>query len=517
MNAREERWIGRDLRPLPYESSLSIVWRFAWCNSLGYPQLLRYIGNRWLKHSILCAAQRVQSVMGWDTLHDAEEALYEQFSRDVDVWIERRFRYCPLCLEHGYHSVFHQMKPLACCPVHQVELMTRCYACGEPLPEYRSSRDLLLKPYRCPACGSPISGVAPNLSALHLPFRQTEAQLVKAFRLLETWWHRTESVRQEVAQFSSLGTWFYRTCSGDWCDRDAFVRDLCCAMTQVPPEFSNCRYRHFTILNYCLTAQETLVLDPFYPENWCYDSARVETVYRATLRFLERWLTQFDIISQADYERHAAFAVIDTEHGKCIDVQGFQPRLFALILLRWQLECGFGPSQLLPPRQAKLYRTRFLDNYEVRRDTPRLTWRAVFLGMYAAWYHHVEAAQRHGQPMELANLSWGNAAHVFSYYSRWQDEVWQETVSGRVTFPSVEGLDALLRGRTGRTTRLVGDQHPPFVELEQQPVSMRARVSDTVLRIKDTHTASTHQAVSATPPTPQLWEDRQLGLPFGDE
>lgn len=144
-------------------------------------------------------------------------------------------------------------------------------------------------------------------------------------------------------------------------------------MTPVRPEFAGCRYRHLPLLDYRLTSPRILIWDPIYPHNWRYDSARAETVYRATFRFLERWLAQFDIISPADYERHAAFEVVDTEHGKCIDIQGFQPRLFALILLRLRLECGLVSSQLQPPRQAKLYRTRFIGQYEVRRNTPRLT------------------------------------------------------------------------------------------------------------------------------------------------
>lgn len=39
-------------------------------------------------------------------------------------------RYCPVCIELGYHSVFFQMFLFSSCPIHNVNLFDKCYKCN---------------------------------------------------------------------------------------------------------------------------------------------------------------------------------------------------------------------------------------------------------------------------------------------------------------------------------------------------------------------------------------------------
>lgn len=84
-----------------------------------------------------------------------------------ELLFEERFRYCPICLECGYHSVWHQFRKLSLCPLHDVPLISQCFYCGEvtsPLSDYKKS---LHRPFACNLCKGYLAGAAPDLD-LHL-------------------------------------------------------------------------------------------------------------------------------------------------------------------------------------------------------------------------------------------------------------------------------------------------------------------------------------------------------------
>ena len=61
------------------------------------------------------------------------------------------FRYCPRCMRRGYHSVVHQIEPVAHCPIHGNTLQTACSYCDMAMP-YRLNAFLLDAPFRCGYC-----------------------------------------------------------------------------------------------------------------------------------------------------------------------------------------------------------------------------------------------------------------------------------------------------------------------------------------------------------------------------
>lgn len=70
-----------------------------------------------------------------DYLREAEKSRSER-----DLWTDGELRYCPQCLKAGVHMTYFQFFFVERCPVHGVELRTRCPSCRSPI-EYRHGRE----------------------------------------------------------------------------------------------------------------------------------------------------------------------------------------------------------------------------------------------------------------------------------------------------------------------------------------------------------------------------------------
>src|SRR5258708_4126267 len=120
------RWAGGDLGPLPHESSLTVFWRFCWRNALDPGEMNEHFG---------ASGHRVDWVQfehatGWGC-PDATE-LRTQGIPSRELLFHGRLRYCPICMECGYHSVWYQFRGLGICLLHGVRLISDCFHCGEP-------------------------------------------------------------------------------------------------------------------------------------------------------------------------------------------------------------------------------------------------------------------------------------------------------------------------------------------------------------------------------------------------
>lgn len=60
-------------------------------------------------------------------------------------------KYCPVCLDFYYHSIFFQLSWMKVCPVHNVELSNICPHCGHFL-DTRITASITKKPYSCTNC-----------------------------------------------------------------------------------------------------------------------------------------------------------------------------------------------------------------------------------------------------------------------------------------------------------------------------------------------------------------------------
>ncbi|MEM5345060.1 hypothetical protein [Paraburkholderia azotifigens] len=190
---RGKQWAGRDLSPLPHESALTILWRFGWRNVLGPPEIRAFLADG-RKQIDWGAFKRIAS---WWCPEDTELRIERLPARKM--FFDSCLRYCPICLECGYHSVWHQFRPLPSCPIHDVRLMSRCFNCRLPTTwmfEYLNDRT---KPFRCKTCNGYLAGVEPNLD-LHLDLRDQSAAIRDRLDRYDGWVTENHEVLALVEQ-----------------------------------------------------------------------------------------------------------------------------------------------------------------------------------------------------------------------------------------------------------------------------------------------------------------------------
>lgn len=186
---------GKDLIPLPHESSVSCMLRVSWHNELQGSLLHRLFSGRtggylenplyfgWISRSVVAAN------LGWVLPTDVEILIHKQFRFCANLLFSERLRICPICMECGYHSYWHQLLALEVCPVHGCEIASVCQSCGGLLPNYGFNGELFDHPYICRTCHFPYSG-APLQNFPGEDFDEHRSQLKVAFSDLEAWFRR---------------------------------------------------------------------------------------------------------------------------------------------------------------------------------------------------------------------------------------------------------------------------------------------------------------------------------------
>jgi len=68
-------------------------------------------------------------------------------------WASTELRYCPTCLEQGFHAAWFQWRFIERCPVHQRRLRRGCHQCAAVIP-YVLARDMAAHPLSCGRCNT---------------------------------------------------------------------------------------------------------------------------------------------------------------------------------------------------------------------------------------------------------------------------------------------------------------------------------------------------------------------------
>jgi hypothetical protein len=111
----ETAWPAHSIRP--YESLWMLVQRFAWLNRPNATQLAEAMGISvpQLMHLDLTFARCSRRQMGLEPLRVLLEATPQQWSYatlDATITgagIDHLIRFCPICLQNGYHTVWRQL------------------------------------------------------------------------------------------------------------------------------------------------------------------------------------------------------------------------------------------------------------------------------------------------------------------------------------------------------------------------------------------------------------------------
>jgi hypothetical protein len=143
----------------PYESLVSILWKFEKANALPGHVVARLLG------ADIDPYEGVVPQLGLidlRRLHDTLAVPIQTLRLALVQPTQRRrysgvFRHCHKCMLDGYHSVLHQIENITICPAHRRPLEIACRRCGYEAPFLVNIR-LLESPYRCAHCHASYGG-----------------------------------------------------------------------------------------------------------------------------------------------------------------------------------------------------------------------------------------------------------------------------------------------------------------------------------------------------------------------
>jgi len=115
----------------------------------------------------------------------------------------QQFRFCPDCLQSGYHARYFQIAALASCPIHKVDLRDTCPVCRSPTPFYGICQELLRTPYCCWKCGAYYAGKTVTIQRFFQP-EVANDKLREVWQPLDEWIARLGAL--ELA-FATLREW----------------------------------------------------------------------------------------------------------------------------------------------------------------------------------------------------------------------------------------------------------------------------------------------------------------------
>jgi site-specific recombinase XerD len=430
---------GKNLTPLPFESALCSLWRFGWRNTLNSAHLRElcskkagYSTKDCTKNLDWIDTEKFQNISGWELPSIHERRFIDSIRGSNEIWIASTLRYCPLCLELGYHSFLQQLVVLQICPLHRVPLVTYCHSCGERMPNFRHSPEVYNHPYIC-KCGQPYSGVAPSLQ-LDEFLRAHSLQIEHDFGAIMKWWESSTRVRDLNSRF-----WNPMVAAtnnmGNWCDVSEFIRSLSINDLPIQECFHSPQFRKSIKLDWKIRcAKNSSPLGTWLPNrDWQTRVQISNPVYRVVLRRIQRWIVKTDDLSQEDFENSL------TIHSKSI--KDFNPRILALLCFRTQFEDRLWEGKPWNPRSAQIKDEPAIDIVRYEGRTPRQSWLAVFLGLYTHWYFRILRSKNQSlsemgffQNGESANILMWNEVNELDHDHWW---------SGSVVFPFLEDLLSL--------------------------------------------------------------------------
>lgn len=156
-----------------YESPWGILEKFRWANAIDGNAVLELIGNEKVKqlknisnagishrsiiHFASIDSKITETIIGID-LKEYHDKLVNKLIhiipkvKSVSNYFYDNVTYCPICLNKGYHSIFHQINFFDYCAFHpNQKLSNKCLSCKRPMPGYLINKGNV-EAYHC-SCG----------------------------------------------------------------------------------------------------------------------------------------------------------------------------------------------------------------------------------------------------------------------------------------------------------------------------------------------------------------------------
>lgn len=136
----DSRLIWQDHSPLPYESAWSFIHKILLLNSIAPEMLVSFIYNKGksarpkvLNHrdSSWIDFEKFSNLLGVNH-HQLKKGFLVEMGLVTKPLINKAIKYCPRCLEKGFHSVFFDIDIITSCPWHQVALK-KCLECNSAI------------------------------------------------------------------------------------------------------------------------------------------------------------------------------------------------------------------------------------------------------------------------------------------------------------------------------------------------------------------------------------------------
>ncbi|SPD46669.1 TniQ family protein [Cupriavidus neocaledonicus] len=412
---------GSDLKPLPYESTHSLLLRLGYMNSMG-PSDFRatgiYVAENRATPVVLSPSgrARLRELTNW-RIDPREEWLYRQLQH-AHILLPQ-FRFCAKCLTHGYHSYFFQLATVETCPVHGEKLWSTCPCCDAKLGPCHLTPKLFAKPYHCINCHRPLGLGVPTPSAYSALERQ-RTNVSGAFSAHWMWVKRVIAKRRILPELFQLD--FGRPLRPQLAASQASVL---CAIE--PSPFMQATMP-LTVLSWHLRSDGHAVAGEGG------ERARLTYVYRATLRLLQRWILSACRHSNAAAARGTCWTGAGRLGHGDLDCGQFSQEECAYMLLRYAVERDYQDRSIHSDVTSAMPWSGFYLAEHSLQDYPRLPLRAIFLAMYAEGYLRLQGRNTFSPSLEGVRndaelvLCTGHAGLV-----RW----------GFVSFPHVSGMPTL--------------------------------------------------------------------------
>ena len=411
-------YAGRDLSPLPFESSLSQIGRIVSLNEMSGAAFLRLAGlsDRFRRRGAAndqFVPEEIAAVMQW---RYPDPGLPRRYNNLLDLPCRSGLlRVCDECIGSMYHSFWHQCWIVNECPLHGCRLRDVCLFCNRPYGLYTFSH-VVAHRFSCKNCGSSLSS-EPATIARHLRIRKGASRFSAAFlgvhqqllRLLVA--TRPLWDQQTHFPFGKVGKW--------WPDKSPYW--------DVMQDVGNA-FRKKARAN----LEMTWLVWPSAHSHSFSDYGEVDLAYTETVGLLRRWLTQ----------RHP-YLIATGERPELLDVDGsprtdlWPPEFVAFMLLRYHVEIGatsWGVSGAATG-VLRTSRARFVSPWLSTAGHPkgfaRSEWvQAMVFGQFAALYWAARTGTLSGKKFEAED-------YVVPCF--WSKRNWEPDVAA-VVFPPIEGM-----------------------------------------------------------------------------
>jgi len=337
-------WSGLDYCPLPYESSLSILWRLGWRNVLNASQISKICRpNKTVEstiHQSLLSYKWIdkdefERQTGWN-LHSLDEStVISNMGNLISIWFSKRLRICPICAGCGYHSYWFQFLPLKHCPMHQCELVGSCCTCGCNLGPLEFSNVVFDTPYICAKCLNPIAGIEPILLN-HLEFREHIYELHRSFKHFQKWAHSSKGRFVPIFMIANQSLLVSHAHDIRWCNSIELLLSISHLLNPLPRECDPPFYSELSFLCWSAKAQPKKSARRSNWGAWNVSSDRSTTIYISTLRIIQSWV----IANSCSIAELSAASSPSFQINGIVNVLDWDPKVLAYILFRYLHEKG---------------------------------------------------------------------------------------------------------------------------------------------------------------------------------